>query len=66
MNEELPALAAEMVEDQVAYIRLPGHPGKVDRTLIVAELIPQLQGNGVSIFLDLDQAGRIIGVEILT
>ncbi len=54
-------------DPEVAYLSLPGHPGKgtngaVARQVRIADIV---LCTGPDIYLDLDSLGRVIGIEIL-
>ncbi len=55
-------------DPDVAYVELPGHPGEgthgcVERTIGIGELIEEYKGP--RIYLDFDDSGELIGIEIL-
>ncbi|MBL8279603.1 MAG: DUF2283 domain-containing protein [Pelomonas sp.] len=54
-------------DPDVAYLVLPGHPGSgvagaVSRQIRLSDL---LQYKGADIYIDLDEAGVVIGIEVL-
>lgn len=54
-------------DDDVAYVSLPDHPGSrpgvVRKSVQLRDLLPDYVGPDV--VLDFDQAGRLIGIEIV-
>lgn len=53
-------------DSDVAYLRLPTHPGdtcKMSRSIRLVDLLGPYQGPGV--VLDFDQEGVLVGIEIL-
>lgn len=62
-------ISLEISEDDtdVAYLRLPGHPGAgsvgaVKKTIRLHDLLAY---SGPDIYLELDESGHLIGAEIL-
>jgi len=51
----------------VAYLFLPGHPGAGTRGSVASQkcLSDILRYSGADLYLDFDEGGRLIGVEIL-
>lgn len=61
------SLAVNPDDHDVAYLSLPGHPGKgspgcVKKTVRLASLLPY---KGPDLYLDFDAQGHLIGVEVL-
>jgi len=57
-----------VAEDDIAYITLPGHPGKgttniVQKQISVRDVIDEYKGPDV--YLDFDHKGLLIGMEVL-
>ena len=54
--------------DRVAYVYLPNHPQKlspgiVKKTISMNEIMPDY--NGIPLYFDFDEAGELIGIEIV-
>lgn len=54
-------------DEDVAYLSFPGHPGRGSAGAVSKQvrLLDLLQYLGPDVYLDLDENGRLIGLEIL-
>lgn len=54
-------------DEDVAYLSLPNHPGRGSPGVVSKQvrLLDLMQYVGPDIYLDLDESGRLIGLEIL-
>jgi hypothetical protein len=68
MRKEKITLKVSADDDQVAYIYLPKHPKKlipgiVKKTISMYEIMSDYKG--IPLYFDFDEAGELIGIEIV-
>ena len=69
MEQKRIELAISPDDENVAYVKLPDHPGQGVQGVVTKQLrLRELCGNynGPDIFLDFDKKNCLIGIEILT